>query len=100
LTSPPPASTPITAAGIDNLILKLKRAFRMTVVAVTHEMTSAFTIADRITVMHDGEVIALGTPEEIRTSQNPRVQQFLNRIPEEEAKDVHAYLRTLTESRS
>jgi phospholipid/cholesterol/gamma-HCH transport system ATP-binding protein len=91
---------PITAAGIDNLILKLKRAFRMTVVAVTHEMTSAFTIADRITVMHDGEVIALGTPEEIRTSQNPRVQQFLNRIPEEEAKDVHAYLRTLTESRS
>jgi phospholipid/cholesterol/gamma-HCH transport system ATP-binding protein len=91
---------PITAAGIDNLILKLKRAFRMTVVAVTHEMTSAFTIADRITVMHDGEVIALGTPEEIRTSQNPRVQQFLNRVPEEEAKDVHAYLRTLTESRS
>lgn len=91
---------PITAAGIDSLILKLKLAFKMTIVVVTHEMASAFTIADRITVLHDGEVIALGTPEEIRTSQNPRVQQFLNRIPEDEARNGRAYLRTLTQSTS
>jgi phospholipid/cholesterol/gamma-HCH transport system ATP-binding protein len=91
---------PITAAGIDRLILMLKHAFRMTIVVVTHEMASAFTIADRITVLHDGEVIAIGTPEEIRTSQSPRVQQFLNRTPEEEARDARAYLRALTQSTS
>ncbi|MBI1984065.1 MAG: ABC transporter ATP-binding protein [Acidobacteria bacterium] len=89
---------PITAAGIDSLILKLKNAFRMTVVVVTHEMSSAFTIADRITVMHDGEVIAVGTPAEIRASDHPRVQQFLTRTPDDERKDAQAYLRSLTQS--
>jgi phospholipid/cholesterol/gamma-HCH transport system ATP-binding protein len=89
---------PITAAGIDSLILKLKLAFKMTIVVVTHEMASAFMIADRITVMDGGEVIAIGTPEEIRTSEHPRVLQFMNRIPEDEARDMQAYLRTLTES--
>jgi phospholipid/cholesterol/gamma-HCH transport system ATP-binding protein len=89
---------PITAAGIDSLILKLKLAFRMTIVVVTHELASAFMIADRITVMHGGEIIAMGTPEEIRQSENPRVQQFLNRVPEDETRDVQAYLRNLTQS--
>jgi len=88
---------PVTAAGIDNLIVKLKQAFTMTIVVVTHEMASAFSIADRITVMDRGEVIASGTPEEIRRHPHPRVQQFLNRIPEDETKDAQAYLRTLTE---
>jgi phospholipid/cholesterol/gamma-HCH transport system ATP-binding protein len=89
---------PITAAGIDTLILKLKMAFRMTIIVVTHELASAFVIADRITVMHGGEIIVVGTPEEVRNSQHPRVQQFMNRIPEDETRDVQAYLRTLTES--
>jgi phospholipid/cholesterol/gamma-HCH transport system ATP-binding protein len=87
---------PITAAGIDSLILKLKFAFKMTILVVTHELASAFVIADRITVMDGGEVIASGTPEEIRNSQHPRVLQFLNRIPEGEQVDAQAYLRTLT----
>jgi len=87
---------PITAAGIDSLILKLKLAFKMTIVVVTHELASAFAIADRITVLEGGEVIATGTPEEIRSSQHPRVLQFLNRIPEGEQVDAQAYLRTLT----
>lgn len=91
---------PITAAGIDSLILKLKLAFRMAIIVVTHEMASAFVIADRITVMDQGEVIATGTPEEIRMSEHPRVQQFLNRIPEHETKDTQAYLRTLTQPAS
>lgn len=89
---------PITAAGIDSLILKLKNAFRMTVVVVTHELASTFAIADRITMMHGGEVIAVGTPEEIRASSHPHVQQFLTRTPEDERKDAQAYLRSLTQS--
>ncbi len=91
---------PITAAGIDTLILKLKLAFRMSIVVVTHELASAFTIADRIAVMDQGDVIALGTAEEIRTSAHPRVQQFLNRVPEAEKIDPQAYLRSLTRSAS
>lgn len=87
---------PITAAGIDSLILKLKSAFNMTIVVVTHELASTFTIADRITVMERGEVIAIGTPDEIRANQHPRVVQFMNRVPEGEEQDVQAYLRSLT----
>lgn len=88
---------PITAAGIDNLILKLKKTFKMTIVVVTHEMASAQVIADRVAVMDEGRVIAAGTMEEIRTSTHPRVIQFLNRTAEDELKDAQAFLRDLTE---
>jgi phospholipid/cholesterol/gamma-HCH transport system ATP-binding protein len=88
---------PITAAGIDALILKLKLAFKMAIVVVTHELASAFTIADRLTVMDQGEVIATGTPLEVRSSEHPRVFQFLNRIPEGEPQDAQAFLRTLSQ---
>ncbi len=87
---------PITAAGIDELILKLKQTFPMTIVVVTHELASAFLIADRIAVMFAGEIVALGTPAEIQQNQHPRVQQFLKRVPEEPERDSEAYLRSLT----
>jgi phospholipid/cholesterol/gamma-HCH transport system ATP-binding protein len=87
---------PITAAGIDELVLKLKQTFPMTIVVVTHELASAYLIADRIAVMFAGEIVALGTPEEIRQNKHPRVQQFLNRIPEAPERDGEAYLRSLT----
>lgn len=87
---------PITAAGIDALIVKLKKAFKMTIVVVTHELTSAFHIADRVTLMHAGQVLVTGTPDEIRESKHARVQQFLNRVPEEEMQDYESYLRSLT----
>jgi phospholipid/cholesterol/gamma-HCH transport system ATP-binding protein len=88
---------PITAAGIDKLIVDLKQAFGMTIVVVTHEMASAFLISDRIAMMDRGEVIAVGTPDEIRANPHPRVQQFLNRTPDDVAKDAQAYLRELTQ---
>jgi len=89
---------PITAAGIDELIVKLKKAFKMTIVVVTHELPSARIIADRVTMMDKGEVIAIGTLDELGKSNNARVQQFLKRIPEADTEDAQQYLREITQS--
>jgi phospholipid/cholesterol/gamma-HCH transport system ATP-binding protein len=86
---------PIVSAALDELIIKLKRAFKMTLVVVTHEMASAFLIADRITVLDKGIVVALGTPEEIRKSEHAKVQQFLQRRPDEVVQDGNEYLDIL-----
>jgi phospholipid/cholesterol/gamma-HCH transport system ATP-binding protein len=91
---------PIIAAGIDELILHLKRAFRMTIVVVTHELASAFLIADRMLLIDRGNVVALGTPEEMRSSVQPRVRQFLDRVPEPEISGEMDYLQMLTAERS
>lgn len=88
---------PIIAAGIDNLILKLKKAFRMTIVVVTHELASAFLIADRMVLIDKGNIVALGTREELRESTHPRVRQFLDRIAEPEVFEELDYLQMLTE---
>ena len=74
---------PIIAAGIDELILHLKQAFKMTIVIVTHEMHSAFLIADRMCMLHRGKIVAVGTKEEMRNSSNERVRQFLDRRADE-----------------
>ena len=74
---------PIVAAELDELILQLKRAFSMTVLVVTHEMASAFRIADRMAMLYKGSMIAVGTKEEFQSNPNPRIQQFLNRIPDQ-----------------
>jgi phospholipid/cholesterol/gamma-HCH transport system ATP-binding protein len=55
----------------------------MTVIVVTHEMPSAFRIADRIAMLHKGIFISVGTKNEIKASQDPRVRHFLDRVPEE-----------------
>jgi phospholipid/cholesterol/gamma-HCH transport system ATP-binding protein len=73
---------PITAAGIDDLILELKKAYAMTMVVVTHELASAFLIADRIILLDRGDIVAIGSTEEVRTSAHPRVRQFLDRVAE------------------
>ncbi|RMD92664.1 MAG: ABC transporter ATP-binding protein [Calditrichaeota bacterium] len=86
---------PIVAMGIDQLILKLQRAFKMTIVVVTHELASVFTIADRIAMLHEGQIIAMGTPEEIQKDQNPLVQQFLNREADDFTQDREKYLNSL-----
>src|SRR6202171_2017300 len=76
---------PIVAAELDGLILGLKRAFSMTVVVVTHELPSAFRIADRIAMLYKGSFLAVGTKDEIRNSQHPRIRQFLDRVPDKMA---------------
>ena len=86
---------PIIAAGIDELILKLKKAFGMTIVVVTHELASAFLIADRMILLDRGVIVADGTVKEMQTSTQPRVRQFLERIPEPEIEDEMSYLQML-----
>jgi phospholipid/cholesterol/gamma-HCH transport system ATP-binding protein len=90
---------PIIAAGIDQLILELKKAFRMTIIVVTHELASAFLIADRMVLIDKGNVVAIGTTEEMRSSKQPRVRQFLDRIAEPEVARELDYLQMLTEER-
>jgi phospholipid/cholesterol/gamma-HCH transport system ATP-binding protein len=88
---------PIIAAGIDQLILELKSAFKMTLVVVTHELASAFLIADRMLLIDKGNIIAVGPVEEMKQSTQPRVQQFLNRVAEPEVAREMDYLQMLTE---
>lgn len=90
---------PIIAAGIDQLILELKRAFHMTILVVTHELASAFLIADRIVLIDRGNIVAIGTTAEMQGSTQPRVRQFLDRVPESETTQESDYLRALTEER-
>src|SRR6202795_1623209 len=73
---------PIMTAVVDQLTLKLTREAGMTAVVVTHDMTSAFRIATRMIMLGHGDIIAQGTPDEIRTSPNPEVQQFINGEPD------------------
>ena len=87
---------PIIAAGIDELILKLKNAFQITMLVVTHELASAFLIADRMILVDKGNIAASGTPEELRASTHPRVRHFLDRVPEAEIMDEIDYLQMLT----
>jgi len=86
LDEPSAGLDPIVAAELDELILLLKQTFHMTVIVVTHEMPSAFRIADRIAMLYQGSFSSIGTKEEIKASQNPRVRHFLDRIPEDLAK--------------
>ena len=88
---------PIIAAGIDNLILNLKKALAVTIVVVTHELASAFLIADRIIVLDGGHIVAAGSTEELKRSTHPRIQQFLNRVPDGEAGDDVDHLQLFTE---
>jgi len=87
---------PIIAAGIDNLILKLKQAFHMTIVLVTHELASAFLLADRMAMLDKGKILFVGTTDEIRSCEFPRVRQFLDRRADQEDQDVEQYLKNIT----
>jgi phospholipid/cholesterol/gamma-HCH transport system ATP-binding protein len=91
---------PIIAAGIDQLILELKKAFHMTIIVVTHELASAYLIADRMVLINKGDLIAMGTVQEMRNSKHPKVRQFLDRVPEPAVAQELDYLQMLTEPSS
>jgi phospholipid/cholesterol/gamma-HCH transport system ATP-binding protein len=86
---------PVVSRSLDELILNLRDALGMTIVVVTHELESAFNIADRITMLDQGNILTIGTVEELRNSENERIQHLLNRCFEEEVLDPDAYLARL-----
>ena len=88
---------PIMAAGIDDLILNLKKAYALTMIVVTHELASAFLIADRIILIDRGHILATGPAKQIQQSTQPRVRQFLDRIADSSADDEVDHLRIFTE---
>ncbi len=73
---------PVTTAVIDGLILKLERELGVTSLVVTHNMESAFRVADRIALLYEGRIRFAGTPEEVRTSGDPVVRAFIEGRPE------------------
>jgi phospholipid/cholesterol/gamma-HCH transport system ATP-binding protein len=87
---------PPVASAIDELILQLRDALGMTVVVVTHELHSAFSIADRIIVLDEGRLLFTGTPEALRNDPNERIQDLIHRRPQRDAIDPVAYLQRLT----
>jgi len=88
---------PIVGAGLDELIIKLKKALKMTIVVVTHEMESMYKIADHVVMLYLGEVIFSGPPEEFRSCEHPRVRQFVERRAEQYGDDeISRYAKALT----
>ena len=87
---------PVVSSSLDELILRLRDALNMTIVVVTHELKSAFRIADRIAVLDQGEILSVGTVAEVQASDNKRIQDLLNRRFEEETLDPDEYLARLT----
>ncbi len=87
---------PVVSSSLDELILRLRDALDMTIVVVTHELESAFRIADRITVLDKGDILTIGTVDEVRASSNQRIQDLLNRHFEEEILDPDEYMARLT----
>ncbi len=86
---------PVTAAGLDELIVKLKKVFKMTIVVVTHELPSVFTIADYVIMLDAGRVIFCGTLDGLKASDNPRIRMFLERQPEQESYSPDDYFRII-----
>jgi phospholipid/cholesterol/gamma-HCH transport system ATP-binding protein len=82
LDEPSAGLDPIVSAGLDELILLLKRGANVTLLVVTHDLVSAFRIADRLAMLHNGRLIAVDTKEKFASSADPWIRQFLDRQPE------------------
>jgi phospholipid/cholesterol/gamma-HCH transport system ATP-binding protein len=69
---------PITADAINELIRSLHDKLKVTSIVVTHDMKSAYRVADRIAMLYKGKIIAEGAPEDIQNTEHPIVHQFIN----------------------
>lgn len=87
---------PVVSSALDDLILQLRDAMNMTIVVVTHELESAFKIADRVTILDQGRVLMVDTVEAVRRSDNERIQGLLSRRAENQEIDAETYLKRLT----
>jgi phospholipid/cholesterol/gamma-HCH transport system ATP-binding protein len=84
---------PINTARVNHLIMGLQQRLEITSIVVTHDMKSAFTISDRIAMVHTGRIICQGTVDEFRASRDPRVADFIEgRAPVKE--DVETLLNS------
>ena len=88
---------PVVAADLDKLILKIRDAMQVSIVVVTHELESAFDIADRITILDRGRILMVGSVDEVRQSDNQRVRNLLTRTSEDEPVNAEDYLQRLTQ---
>jgi len=95
LDEPSAGLDPVVSAALDELIIKLRDTLGMSVVVVTHELQSAFRIADRIVVLDHGRIIFSGTVAEIRASRSGRIRNLINRVAAEEDFDPETHLRRL-----
>jgi phospholipid/cholesterol/gamma-HCH transport system ATP-binding protein len=86
---------PIMADTINELIIQMKKKLNVTSITITHDMKSAYKIGDRIAMLFQGKIIEVGTPEEIKNSRNPIVQQFIEGKSEGPIKIVDPSLLTL-----
>jgi phospholipid/cholesterol/gamma-HCH transport system ATP-binding protein len=73
---------PVTTTTIDELIQRMSQELNVTGIVVTHDMTSAYRISDRIAMLHEGSIRFVGTPDEIRANQDPVVKDFIEGRPE------------------
>jgi phospholipid/cholesterol/gamma-HCH transport system ATP-binding protein len=84
---------PVTAAGLDELIIKLRDVFKRTIIVVTHELASVFAIADFVVMLDRGEVIFSGSLQELKDSREPGIRRFLDRTPETVTYSPEDYFR-------
>ena len=75
---PPTGLDPIMADVINELVIGLRNTLKITSIAVTHDIVSAYKIADRIAMLYEGKIIWVGTPQETKNSTDPVVKQFIH----------------------
>ena len=86
---------PIMADAINDLMIEMRQKLNVTSIAITHDMKSAYKIADRITMLFNGKIIEVGSPEEIKNSSSPIVQQFIQGKSDGPIKIIDPSLLTL-----
>jgi phospholipid/cholesterol/gamma-HCH transport system ATP-binding protein len=72
----------VTTAVIDRLITKMAEELGVTSIVVTHDMKSAYRIANRVAMLHDGRIRFVGTPAEIQATEDPVVKSFIEGLPD------------------